>query len=104
MCAPGKQISSAALAKRKSKGQYEDRYEIWEGTSMATACTSGVVALIKEAHPQWSPHDVKCALMNTADILVNPMNNQPYSYFLQGSGQINAKHAIHTPLLISPPS
>ncbi len=104
VCAPGKQISSAALAKRKSKGQYEDRYEIWEGTSMATACTSGVVALIKEAHPQWSPHDVKCALMNTADVLVNPMNNQPYSYFLQGSGQINAKHAIHTPLLISPPS
>ncbi|MDD4029453.1 MAG: S8 family serine peptidase [Caldisericia bacterium] len=104
VCAPGKQISSAALAKRKSKGQYEDRYEIWEGTSMATACTSGVVALIKEAHPQWSPHDVKCALMNTADILVNPMNNQPYSYFLQGSGQINAKFAIHTPLLITPPS
>jgi minor extracellular serine protease Vpr len=104
VCAPGKQISSAALAKRKSKNLYEDRYEIWEGTSMATACTSGVVALIKEAHPEWSPHDVKGALMNTADVLVNPMNNQPYSYFLQGSGQINAKHAIHTPLLISPPS
>ncbi|KAA3664923.1 MAG: hypothetical protein DWQ04_03225 [Chloroflexi bacterium] len=65
------------------------------GTSMATAVTSGVVALILEANPGITPDQVKFRLMtsakfattnNTADLAYNP--------FQQGAGRIWAPDAV----------
>ena len=41
-------------------------YAKFSGTSMAAPHTSGIAALVRQAHPDWTPEEVKAAVMNTA--------------------------------------
>lgn len=94
ICAPGKQINSAVL---------NNKYEDWDGTSMATPFVAGCVALTKQAHPNWKPQSIKNIFMHSSDLLKNFVNGQYISYFLQGAGQVNVQNAITSPIEISPP-
>jgi serine protease AprX len=53
------------------------------GTSEAAAVTSGVVALLLQAHPEWTPDKVKKALRSTA----TPLDGIPSRQ--QGQGRVN---------------
>ena len=66
---------------------------IASGSSQASAVVSGMIAVLLEARPELSNHDVKCLLANTA----LPLQGSPdgtSSPFSQGRGFINLKAAL----------
>lgn len=78
-------------------------YELMNGTSMAAPYITGVVALLKEAHPDWSNEEIKAALMNTSRI-VEAENGKRYHALEQGAGKVQVEKAIHTKTIITPTS
>ncbi|WMV52156.1 hypothetical protein MTR67_045541 [Solanum verrucosum] len=74
-------------------------FVLFYGTSMACPHLAGVAALLKNAHPNWSPAAIKSAIMTTADI-VN-LGNDPIldetlelaDLFTIGSGHVNPSRA-----------
>ncbi len=72
------------------------------GTSMATPVTAGVSALVKSAHPSWSPAQVKAAVMNTArhDLFTQPnRTGERYAPARVGAGRVDALGATSTDIL-----
>ncbi|CAM0874985.1 unnamed protein product [Alopecurus aequalis] len=62
--APGLNILAAWPPKTDSASA---SFNIISGTSMATPHVSGVVALVKSLHPDWSPAAIKSAILTTSD-------------------------------------
>jgi len=63
------------------------------GTSMATPMTAGLVALLLQAHPNWTPIEVKMALRNNAFDLFEEFG---YDINTQGYGRINSLETIQS--------
>lgn len=85
-------------------------YEIMSGTSMASPHVAGGSALLLQAlYEKGLPQSkntalkAKLALMNTANVVMDPRtNNQvPYSPRVQGSGLMQIQNAINTPAIIT---
>jgi minor extracellular serine protease Vpr len=105
--APGVNILSATVpvgAAETNTGTMFDptRYIRASGTSFACPHTAGAVALIKQAHPDWSPDIVRTAMINTA---TNGRSESQVpkadgltsdSIIAQGGGLIDVYNAVHT--------
>jgi hypothetical protein len=74
-------------------------FKVMSGTSMAAPHITGVAALLKSAHPDWSPAAIKSAILTTAGtwdnsggaILDELHDDAPY--FAMGAGHVNASRA-----------
>ncbi|MFD1929209.1 S8 family serine peptidase [Sporosarcina siberiensis] len=71
--------------------KYDQSYDRFTGTSMATPHIAGIAALVKQANPSWNAFDVKVALSNTAKLL----DTAKYDVFSQGAGRVDAYAAAH---------
>lgn len=78
-------------------------YLALQGTSMAAPHVAGAAALLLEAHPDWSPEEVKAALMNTA-LPLNDRDGKQYKVYEQGAGRIQVDKAVKASVLIMPGS
>jgi minor extracellular serine protease Vpr len=64
------------------------------GTSMAAPMVTGSAALVRQAHPTWTPNAVKAALVGTAD--ASPSLIKSYNARLDGAGVIQDQRAATT--------
>lgn len=72
-----------------------EQFAFLTGTSMAAPHVAGVAALLRQAHPDWSPAAIKSALMTTAYQDVTQSDGEtPALPFDFGSGHIDPNRAI----------
>ncbi|CAN6439226.1 unnamed protein product [Victoria cruziana] len=103
LVAPGSLVL-AAWTKNSSvvtigqKSLFTDYYII-SGTSMACPHASGVAALLKSVHPDWSPAAIRSAMVTTAGVLDNTNNpirdeGRPAKPLAMGAGQVDPNKAM----------
>ena len=92
--APGVRIL-AAYAPELADGTPGDLFGYLQGTSMSSPHIAGLAALIKQAHPDWSPAAIKSALMTTArQDVVKEDGVTPADPFDFGAGHVDPNKAI----------
>jgi len=73
------------------------------GTSMSSPHIAGVAALIRQAHPDWSPMAVKSAIMTTAYQTTKTGKNPGQAFgnpFDYGAGHVDATAALNPGLVL----
>lgn len=91
--APGTRVLSTKPMYKSDfpNADYTNAYTRESGTSMATPHVTGIAALLKQAHPDWTPFDIKVALSNTA----KKLDKEKFDVFSQGAGRVRANLAAH---------
>ncbi|KAF8690062.1 hypothetical protein HU200_041423 [Digitaria exilis] len=77
------------------------KFNIISGTSMSCPHVSGIVALLRQAHPDWSPAVIKSALMTTAynvdnagDTIKDLATGVESTPFVRGAGHVDPNSAL----------
>ncbi|OMO65989.1 hypothetical protein COLO4_30852 [Corchorus olitorius] len=103
--APGLNILAAWPDKVGPSGVPSDKrtteFNILSGTSMACPHVSGLAALLKAAHPEWSPAAIKSALMTTAytvdnsgETMIDESSGNTSTVLDFGSGHVHPTKAM----------
>jgi subtilisin family serine protease len=88
--APGQDILAAVAPTLANHGL---DFNLYSGTSMSAPHVAGLAALLKQAHPSWSPMAIKSALMTTGyDVLDS--TSVANRIFRQGAGHVQPNSAV----------
>jgi hypothetical protein len=104
LTAPGIQVLSGMTPEpdetTPTNGPPDNLYQAATGTSFATPYATGVSILVKAAHPDWTPAEIKSALMtSSAQDVVEEDGTTPATPFDDGAGSIRADRAL-SPTLV----
>ncbi|MBC8078550.1 MAG: S8 family serine peptidase [Chloroflexales bacterium] len=91
IAAPGYEVNGAAQGSGNGAGT-------GSGSSMAAPHVAGAAALLHQLHPDWSPLQIKAALINTASP-TQSSGGDPYAPTYAGAGRLNVASAVDTDLL-----
>ena len=96
---PGVNILAAWPFSVENNTNTKSTFNIISGTSMSCPHLSGIAALLKAAHPSWSPAAIKSAIMTTAyqlNLENKPIVDErllPADIFATGAGHVNPSKA-----------
>ncbi|KAA0042821.1 hypothetical protein IC582_022296 [Cucumis melo] len=96
---PGVNILAAWPFPLDNDTNTKSTFNVISGTSMSCPHLSGIAALIKSVHPNWSPAAIKSAIMTTANIKtpqgepIVDQDLQPANFFAMGAGHVNPSKA-----------
>jgi subtilisin family serine protease len=93
--APGVDVIAAV----SPPGNGGENFAAYSGTSMSSPHMAGLGALMKQAHPDWSPAAIKSAFMTTATQntnMGNPIAGGPFGY---GAGAVQPNKALNPGLV-----
>ncbi|KAI3468834.1 hypothetical protein Pfo_025497 [Paulownia fortunei] len=96
---PGVNILAAWPVSVEGNKNTNSTFNMISGTSMSCPHLSGVAALLKSVHPDWSPAAIKSAIMTTADVVnlahtpIEDQTLQPADVFATGAGHVNPSRA-----------
>lgn len=103
--APGVQIlaGNTAVPSSTDGGASGELFQVIQGTSMSAPHVAGSALLLKQLHPDWTPGQIKSALMTTAytENLVKEDGITPVDNFDAGSGHIDLTRAGDPGITIS---
>ena len=95
LTAPGVNILSAQVGTGTGSTEVS-------GTSFSAPHVAGAAAILLQVHPDWTPAEIKDALMNTATD--TSRSGVVYPVALQGAGRIRVDVAVKTESLVDPGS
>ena len=109
LCGPGVDIYSGALKSIgacEAQGVYDPSgFLAISGTSMATPHIAGSAALIKQLNPDWSPAQIKSALVNsTAATVLSGTGTEAAGILDAGAGRVDLVAASSVAATIAPSS
>ncbi|XP_065858908.1 subtilisin-like protease [Euphorbia lathyris] len=102
---PGVSILAAWPVSVENKTDTKATFNMISGTSMSCPHLSGIAALLKSAHPDWSPAAIKSAIMTTADVVNlggKPIVDErllPADVLATGAGHVNPSKAANPGLV-----
>ena len=101
--APGVQILAGHTPESTdlATGPQGELFQAIAGTSMSSPHAAGVSALVIAAHPDWTPGQVKSALMTSSLQSVTNPDGSAAGVFDRGAGSIRANRAVSPNLTIS---
>ena len=101
IAAPGEAILSSVP---RASSDYPGAFASWAGTSMAAPAVTGVVALMRERHPAWTPAQIRAALIDSAVPSYADSNATVEASPLRtGGGFVDAAGAVAPGVLADPP-
>ncbi|HXA64022.1 MAG TPA: S8 family serine peptidase [Bryobacteraceae bacterium] len=82
-----------------------NRYSAAAGTSFSTPLVSGAAALVKQAHPSFTPAQIKSVLVNTgSQVVTSDDSGDTVSIPAVGGGKLDAGTALQTTITANPAS
>ena len=104
--APGLQIlgGNTPVPTDVASGPPGQLYQIIAGTSMSAPHSTGASALVKAAHPDWTPGQIKSALMTSSVQDVLKEDGTKADPFDRGAGSIRANRALDPTITLDVPA
>jgi len=102
--APGIQVLAGMTPQPTgiTNGPPGNLYQAIAGTSMSSPHAAGVSALVKAVHPDWTPAEIKSALMTSSvQTVVKEDGATPATPFDMGAGSVRVNRAVNPTLVFN---
>ena len=105
LTAPGSDIYSGTQRNFSGGAQFDaSGFGISQGTSVSSPMVAGAAAIVRQMSPQFTPAQVKSALVQNAAKILTPISDGVSGVMAGGNGLLDLAAAVTTPAVVVPSS